>query len=89
MTRAVLVANEKAIANLFVREYVDNGLDVYDAQRKPLGRVSDYDRPGGGFVITLARAGTCLFIPFRLIAKVKHRRVYLRARAQELTRRVS
>ena len=82
MTSTLLTTENEPMAKALVREYFDNGLDVYDACRKRLGSVLDVDRPGGGFVVKLTHPEVCLFIPLQLVAKVKRRRVYL----SEITR---
>ena len=87
MSTALLTAEDGTLAKAFVREYVDNGLDVYDAAHTRLGTVSDYDRPGGGFVVRLTHAGHFLFIPMRFVRKVRRRRVYLSEPACNLIRR--
>lgn len=84
---SAVAAEDQTLVKAFVREYVDNGLAVYDAARKPLGMVADYDRPGGGFVVRLAQAGSSLFIPMRFVRKVAHGRIYLSELARNLTRR--
>lgn len=84
---SAVAAEDQTLVKAFVREYVDNGLAVYDVSRKPLGMVADYDRPGRGFVVRLAQAGACLFIPMRFVRKVAHGRVYLSELARNLTRR--
>ncbi|HVS06520.1 MAG TPA: hypothetical protein VHK65_10195 [Candidatus Dormibacteraeota bacterium] len=86
-TLGTVAAEDQTVVKAFVREYVDNGLAVYDAARKPLGMVADYDRPGGGFVVRLVQAGACLFIPMRFVRKVAHGRVYLSEPARNLTQR--
>ena len=71
----------------FVRQYVDNGLAVYDAAGTRFGIVADYDRPGGGFVVQLVQPPAGLYIPMRLVRKVRHGRVYLSELARSLTSR--
>jgi hypothetical protein len=71
----------------FVRQYVDNGLAVYDAAGTRFGIVADYDRPGGGFVVQLVQPPAGLYIPMRLVRKVRHGRVYLSELARNLTSR--
>jgi hypothetical protein len=71
----------------FVRQYVDNGLAVYDAAGTRCGIVADYDRPGGGFVVQLVQPPAGLYIPMRLVRKVRHGRVYLSELAHNLTNR--
>ena len=77
MTSALLRPAGETMAKALLREYLDNGLEVYDACREPLGTVLDVDRTGDGFVVKVAQAEVCLFIPMRLVAKVKRGRVYL------------
>lgn len=71
----------------FVRQYFDNGLAVYDAAGKRLGLVADYDRPGGGFVVHLVQIPAGLYIPMRLVCKVRRGKVYLAELARNLTSR--
>lgn len=87
MTGTLISLQDETMAKAFVREYIDNGLDVYDATRKRLGTVSDCDRPGGGFVLRLGQAGRSLFIPLQFVKKVRHGRVYLSELASDLKRR--
>lgn len=87
MTGTSLGLQDEMMAKALVREYIDNGLDVYDATRKRLGTVSDYDRPGGGFVVRLSQAGRSLFIPLQFVKKVRQGRVYLSELAHDLIRR--
>lgn len=77
MTSTVLRPKDETTGKALVREYFDNGVEVYDARRKPLGTVLDVDRTGDGFVVKVAQAEVCLFIPMRLVAKVRRGRVYL------------
>ena len=77
MTSTLLRRADETMARTLVREYFDNGLEVYDACRKRLGTVLDVDRTGDGFVVKVAQAEVCLFIPMRLVAKVKRGRLYL------------
>lgn len=77
MTSTLLRPADETTAKALVREYFDNGVEVYDARRKPLGAVLDVDRTGDGFVVKVTQAEVCLFIPMRLVAKVKRGRVYL------------
>jgi hypothetical protein len=77
MTSTLLGTADDTMTKTLVREYLDNGLEVYDACRQPLGTVLDVDRTGDGFVVKVAQAEVCLFIPMRLVAKVKRGRVYL------------
>jgi len=76
-----------ALEKEFVRQYVDNGLAVYDAAGTRCGIVADYDRPGGGFVVQLVQPPAGLYIPMRLVRKVRHGRVYLSELARNLTSR--
>jgi hypothetical protein len=87
MTSTLLGTADATVAKTLVREYFDNGIEVYDACRKPLGTVLDFDRPGDGFVVKLTQAELCLFIPMRLVTKVKRGRVYLSEIAGNLTRK--
>lgn len=77
MTSSLLRPGDETMAKALVREYFENGVEVYDACRKSLGTVLDVDRTGDGFVVKVAQAEVCLFIPMRLVAKVKRGRVYL------------
>jgi hypothetical protein len=72
----------------FVRQYFDNGLAVYDAAGTRFGIVADYDRPGGGFVVQLVQPPAGLYIPMRLVRKVRHGRVYLSELARNLSSRL-
>ena len=87
MTSTLLGTADGTMARTLVRQYFDNGLEVYDACRKTLGRVLDFDRPGDGFVVKLTQAELCLFIPMRLVTKVKRGRVYLSEVSRNLTRK--
>jgi hypothetical protein len=71
----------------FVRQYFDNGLAVYDAAGKRFGVVADYDRPGGGFVVHLVQIPAGLYLPMRLVRKVRCGKVYLSEAACNLTSR--
>jgi hypothetical protein len=86
MTSTLLRPPDETMAKALVREYFDNGLDVYDACRKPLGTVLDVDRTGDGFVVKVAQAEVCLFIPMRMVAKLKRGRVYLCEMTRNLRR---
>ena len=48
-------APNPARVSAFIREYLDNGLAVYDAGRRRFGTVADYDRSGGCNVSKSAR----------------------------------
>ena len=76
-TSSLLRPRNETMAKALVREYFENGVEVFDACRKPLGTVLDVDRTGDGFVVKVAQAEVCLFIPMRLVAQVKRGRVYL------------
>src|ERR1700736_6270048 len=76
-----------AVEKAFVRQYVDNGLAVYDVAGKRFGVVADYDRPGGGFVVHLAQPQCGLYIPMRFVRKVRHGKVFLSELARNLTSR--
>ncbi|HET9849970.1 MAG TPA: hypothetical protein VFR68_15650 [Candidatus Dormibacteraeota bacterium] len=78
---------ESAVEKAFVRQYFDNGLAVYDAAGKRFGVVADYDRPGGGFVVHLVEPTAGVYIPMRLVRKVRRGKVYLAELARNLTRR--
>jgi hypothetical protein len=71
----------------FVRQYFDNGLAVYDAAGERFGVVADYDRPGGGFVVHLVQIPAGLYLPMRLVRKVRCGKVYLSEAARNLTSR--
>jgi hypothetical protein len=71
----------------FVRQYFDNGLAVYDAAGNRFGIVADYDRPGGGFVVHVARPPAGLYLPMRLVREVRRGKVYLSDLARNLTSR--
>lgn len=86
MASTLLTSKDETMAKALVREYFDNGLDVYDAWRKRLGCVLDLDRLGGGFVVKLTHPEVCLFIPLQLVAKVKRGRVYLSEGTRNLVR---
>ena len=87
MTSTLLRQADETMAKALVRQYFDNGFEVYDARRKPLGTMLDVDRTGDGFVVKVAQAEVCLFIPMRLVAKVKRGRVYLCEMARYLRRK--
>lgn len=87
MTSTLLRPADETTAKALVREYFDNGVEVYDARRKPLGTVLDVDRTGDGFPVKVAQAAVCLFIPMRLVAKVKRGRVYLCEMTRNLRRK--
>jgi hypothetical protein len=76
-----------AVEKAFVRQYLDNGLAVYDAAGQRFGVVADYDRPGGGFVVHLVQHHAGLYIPMRLVRKVRRGQVYLSELARNLTSR--
>ena len=78
---------EDVVEKEFVRQYFDNGLAVYDAAGKRFGIVADYDRPGGGFVMHLVQPPVGLYIPMRLVRKVRRGKVYLSELARNLTSR--
>jgi hypothetical protein len=78
---------EDEIEKEFVRQYFDNGLAVYDAAGKRLGIVADYDRPGGGFVVNLVPLPAGLYLPMRLVRRVRRGKVYLSELARNLTTR--
>jgi len=71
----------------FIREYLDNGLAVYDANRQRFGTVADYDRPGGCFVVRTSAPAGALCIPFTLLREVRRGRVYVSKTAQDLSGR--
>jgi len=76
-----------AVEKAFVRQYLDNGLAVFDAAGNRVGIVADYDRPGGGFVVHLAQPQCGLYIPMRFVRNVRRGRVYLSELSRNLTSR--
>lgn len=87
MTSTLLTPPHETMATALVREFFDNGLDVYDARKQRLGTVLDFDRPGGGFVVRVTHSQVCLFLPMQLVAKIKRGRVYLSKCSETLTRK--
>jgi hypothetical protein len=71
----------------FTREYFDNGLVAYDKDRKRFGVVSDYDRAGQCFVVRINHAAISLCLPVSVVKQVRRGRVYIGARADDLTDR--
>jgi hypothetical protein len=82
------VAPNPAPVAVFIREYLDNGLVVYDADRRRFGTVADYDRSGGCFVVRTKAPDAWLCIPFSLVSRVRRRKVYVSKSARELSSRL-
>jgi len=72
----------------FIREYLDNGLAVYDADRRRFGTVADFDQPGGCFVVRTTRPDASLCIPLGLVTKVRRGRVYVSKSVTDLSGRL-
>ncbi len=72
----------------FVREYLDNGLAVYDADRRRFGTVADYDWSGGCFVVRTTTPNASLCIPFDLVTKVRRGKVYVSKSVRDLSGRL-
>jgi hypothetical protein len=85
-TRRKLAPNGDLIRR-FTREYIDNGLVVYDEDRNRFGVVSDYDRAGQCFVILVSHASISLCLPVSLVKQVRRGKVYVDSRADDLTDR--
>ena len=79
-----IAAGDGAVEKEFVRQYVDNGLAVFDAAGKRVGIVADYDRPGGGFVVHLGQPPSGLYIPLRFVCKVRRGKAYLSELARDV-----
>ena len=75
-------------ASEFIREYLNNGLSVYDADRRRFGMVADYDWPGCCFVIRTTTPDASLCIPFDLVTKVGRGKVYLSKSVRDLSGRL-
>ncbi len=72
----------------FIREYLDNGLAVYDADRRRFGTVADFDQSGGCFVIRTTTPDASLCIPLGLVTKVRRGRVYVSKSVTDLSGRL-
>ncbi len=72
----------------FIREYLDNGLAVYDSHRRKFGTVADYDPSGGCFVVRTSTSGASLCIPFSLVSGVRRRKVYVSKSVRDLSGRL-
>lgn len=83
------VAPNPARVSAFIREYLDNGLAVYDAGRRRFGTVADYDQSGGCFVVRTSTPGASLCIPFSLVSRVRRRKVYVSKSARDLCGRLA
>ena len=84
---AGMVANPVAVSEL-IREYLNNGLSVYDVDRRKFGTVADYDWPGRCFVIRTAAPNASLCIPFDLVTKVARGKVYVSKSVRDLSGRL-
>lgn len=84
---AGMVANPVAVSE-FIREYLNNGLSVYDVDRRRFGTVADYDWPGCCFVIRTTAPNASLCVPFDLVTKVGRGRVYVSKSVRDLSGRL-
>jgi hypothetical protein len=83
------VAGNAVAVTEFIREYLDNGLAAYDADRRRFGTVADYNRSGSCFVVRTSAPDASLCIPFSLVRQVRRGRVYVSKSARVLTGRPS
>jgi hypothetical protein len=79
------VAPNPVPVTAFIREYLDNGLAVYDSHRRRFGTVADYDRSGGCFVVRTSRPEASLCIPFSLVSRVRRGKVYVSKSVRDLS----
>lgn len=86
--KAEPVAANPTQVTAFIREYLDNGLAVYDDDRRIFGTVADYDRSGSCFVVRTSTPDTTLCIPFSLVSRVRRGKVYVSRSARELSGRL-
>lgn len=84
---AVVAANPVAVSE-FIREYLNNGLSVYDVDRRRFGTVADYDWPGRCFVIRTTAPNASLCIPFDLVTKVGRGKVFVSKSVRDLSGRL-
>jgi hypothetical protein len=84
---ADMVANPVAVSE-FIREYLNNGMSVYDVDRRRFGTVADYDWAGRCFVVRTTAPNAALCIPLDLVTKVRRRKVYLSKSVRELSGRL-
>lgn len=75
-------------ATAFIREYLDNGLAVYDVDRRRFGTVADFDQAGGCFVVRTTTPDASLCIPLGLVTKVRRGRVYVSKSVTDLSGRL-
>ncbi|MEA2636901.1 MAG: hypothetical protein QOH92_3668 [Chloroflexota bacterium] len=82
------VVSSPVPVSAFIREYLDNGLAVYDADRRRFGTVADFDQSGSCFVVRTTTPDTSLCIPLGLVTKVRRGRVYVSKSVTDLSGRL-
>ena len=82
------VGSSPVPVSAFIREYLDNGLAVYDADRRRFGTVADFDQSGGCFVVRTTTPDASLCIPLGLVTKVRRGRVYVSKSVMDLSGRL-
>lgn len=79
------VMNEEAVVIVNVRDYMDNGLDVYDAEKKRVGTVLTFDKVAGYMTVRPRPfSERFLYIPFSAITHIDRREAFVEGTREEL-----
>lgn len=70
-------ADSDVAMSVLIREYLDRDVAVYDAGRKRIGAVTDYDCAGGCIVVRMNGPAQALCIPFSFVTRVRRGKAYL------------
>ncbi|HEX6507533.1 MAG TPA: hypothetical protein VF221_07870 [Chloroflexota bacterium] len=82
--------NNEGTIRLDIREYMDYGLDVYDANSKRVGSVDDFDRVAGYIMVrSNPFADRDLYIPFSIVTHIDPRDLFVSDTKQDLLRKYS
>jgi hypothetical protein len=81
------MTNRDGTITLRIREYMDYGLEVYDAESQRVGVVDDYDGSAGYMVVRVdGVVSSIVYIPFSAITHIDPREVFVAGSTDELRR---